>query len=198
VSRARPRRRSVVRRRAAGLAIVVALVVVAAVEIVPLVNRVVREFTYPLRYTAIIRQEARAEHLDPALVAAVIDAETKFDARTSSAGALGLMQILPSTASYLARLSGGTAFKVADLAQPQVNIAYGCYYLRYLLNLYAGNETLALAAYNAGATNVDRWVAEDRASGRQLNIASIPFPETRAYVEKVEAAAIVYRKDYGL
>jgi soluble lytic murein transglycosylase len=187
-----------VRRRLAGLLIVAALAVVAAVELVPLINRVVREFTYPLRYAAIIRQEARAEHLDPALVAAVIDAETKFDARTSSAGALGLMQILPSTARYLAGLSGGTAFRVADLAQPRVNIAYGCYYLRYLLNLYDGNETLALAAYNAGATNVDDWVAADRANGTQLDITSIPFPETRAYVARVEAATIVYRKDYGL
>jgi soluble lytic murein transglycosylase len=159
----------------------------------PAVTRVVRELTYPLQDTAIIRQQARANHLDPALVAAVIYAETKFDARTSSAGALGLMQILPSTARYLARVSGGTAFRVADLAEPRVNIAYGSYYLRYLCD-----ETLALAAYNAGATNVNSWIAQARARGETLRTTAIPFPQTRAYVEKVEAAEVTYRKDYGL
>jgi soluble lytic murein transglycosylase len=162
------------------------------------IRRLVREVTYPLQDTATIRQQAQAERLDPALIAAVIYAETKFDARTSSAGALGLMQILPSTARYLAHLSGGSEFRVADLAHPAVNIAYGSYYLRYLLNLYDGNETLALAAYNAGATNVNAWVAEARERGQTLGITTIHFPQTRAYVEKVEAAQVTYRKDYGL
>jgi soluble lytic murein transglycosylase len=173
-------------------------VVLALVVAVPLVKHLVRELTYPLHYATIIRQQARIEHLDPALIAAVIYAESKFDARTSSAGALGLMQILPSTSRYLANLSGGTQFRVADLGEPAVNIAYGSYYLRYLLDRYGGNETLALAAYNAGATNVDQWVAATRSRGEQFDLAAIPFSQTRAYVAKVEAAQLTYRKDYGL
>jgi soluble lytic murein transglycosylase len=164
---------------------------------VPLVKRVVRELTYPLNDTAIINRQAAIEHLDPALVAAVIYAETKFDPRTSPAGALGLMQVEPSTARNLARISGGTTFKIADLADPATNIAYGSYYLRYLLNLYHGNRTLALAAYNAGPTNVDHWVAQAHVAGRPLSLTAIPFPQTRAYVAKVEAAQRTYRRDYA-
>jgi soluble lytic murein transglycosylase len=186
------------RRRLLALVGVAALTVVAYAVLAPTVKRVLREFTYPLHDTAIIRQQAQANHLDPALVAAVIYAETKFDARTSSAGALGLMQILPSTARYLAHLSGGTTFRIADLAEPRVNIAYGSYYLRFLFDRYGGDETLALAAYNAGATNVNTWVAAAHAKGQTLSAGSIPFPQTRAYVEKVEAAEVTYRKDYGL
>jgi soluble lytic murein transglycosylase len=170
---------------------------VGVIAALPSVERVVRELTYPLHDTAIINRAAYAEHLDPAFVAAVIYAETKFDPRTSSTGALGLMQIEPSTARYLAHLSGGSQFALRDLAHPATNIAYGSYYLRYLLNRYRGSRTLALAAYNAGMTNVDRWVANARATGTALIPASIPFPQTRAYVTKVEAATKTYRHDYA-
>jgi len=170
---------------------------VGVIAALPSVERVVRELTYPLHDAAIINHAASDEHLDPAFVAAVIYAETKFDPRTSSTGALGLMQIEPSTARYLAHLSGGSAFTLADLAHPATNIRYGSYYLRYLLNLYGGNRMLALAAYNAGTTNVDRWVARATAKGRPLTQASIPFPQTRAYVAKVEAATKTYRHDYA-
>ena len=98
------------------------------------------------------------------------------------------MQITPATAGDIARRSGGIAFEVADLATPQVNIAYGSYHLRYLLDRYGGNETLALAAYNGGEGNVDRWIAEARSRGRALTIDAIPFGETRAYVRKSQRA----------
>lgn len=189
---------AVARRPAVVLVAVLVGAVVVLVVLVPLVKHFVRELTYPLRYATIIRREARVEHLDPALIAAVIYAESKFDARTSSAGALGLMQILPSTSRYLANLSGGTQFRVADLTEPAVNIAYGSYYLRYLLNRYGGSETLALAAYNAGATNVNEWLAVARSRGEPFDLAAIPFSQTRAYVAKVEAAQLTYRKDYSL
>ena len=115
----------------------------------------------------------------------MIYAETKFDPRSSAAGALGLMQIMPQTAEFLAHRSGATTFTIADLGTPQVNIAYGSYYLRYLLDEYHGNVTVALAAYNGGESNVDRWIAEARAQGHGLNVDEIPFPETRAYVGRV-------------
>src|SRR5438309_2482359 len=117
----------------------------------------------PRTHASIIREQAAAKHLDPALIAAVIYAESKFDPRPSQAGAQGLMQILPATAYYLAHLSGGSRFTASDLATPRVNVAYGSYYLRYLLDHYHGDEMLAVAAYNGGLSNVDRWVA--RADG---------------------------------
>src|SRR5947208_6445205 len=156
------RHRTAVRRRRLALATLVgvgALAVAIAVAM-PLFRRAVNDLTLPLAYSDVIRQQAAEKHLDPALVAAVIYAETKFDPRSSSAGAEGLMQILPQTAQFLARRSGATTFTVSDLATPQVNIAYGSYYLRYLLDRYGGREMLALAAYNGGVTNVDEWLAQ--------------------------------------
>jgi len=156
-----------------------------------------REAALPLADTAIIRTQAAAKHLDPALIAAVIDAETHFEPRPSTAGAQGLMQLLPSTAYYLAQLSGGTTFNASDLAAPAVNIAYGSYYLRYLLDLFGGNEELALAAYNGGVANVERWLGRARSRGETLTVEDIPFPQTREYVRTVMARQQEYRSRYG-
>ena len=169
---------------------------IGVVLTMPLVRKTINEITLPLTNADVIRQQAGEKHLDPALIAGVIYAETKFDARTSATGALGLMQIMPGTASFLARRSGATAFTVADLGKPQVNIAYGSYYLRYLLDEYHGNVTLALAAYNSGESNVDRWVADAKAHGRSFGVSDIPFPETRAYVQRVLQARAQYRHKY--
>ncbi|MDP4602895.1 MAG: lytic transglycosylase domain-containing protein [Solirubrobacteraceae bacterium] len=156
------------------------------------VDKAVTEISYPLRYDDIIRQQARAKNIDPALIAAVIYAESGFIAgRTSSAGAEGLMQITPETARDIARRSGGTAFTIEDLATPQINISYGSYLLRELLDRYDGDVDAALAAYNAGPGNADKW------GGSQLKADQIPFPETRAYVEKVLEAQIQYRERYN-
>jgi soluble lytic murein transglycosylase len=150
----------------------------------------------PLSHASIIREQASAKHIDPALIAAVIFAESKFEPRPSAAGAQGLMQILPATAYYLAHLSGGSSFAASDLATPRVNVAYGTYYLRYLLDHYKGNETLAVAAYNGGLGNVDSWVAKAATGGGELTVEDIPFPETRAYVQRVLDAQRAYRVTY--
>ena len=137
-------RRAAARRRRAALALaVMGLAVIGIVLAMPLFEKAVQELTLPLSDQDVIRRQAAAERLDPALVAAVIYAETKFDSRTSSAGAKGLMQIMPSTAEFLARRSGATSFTGADLAMPAVNIAYGTYYLRFLLDHYRGDMMLA-------------------------------------------------------
>jgi len=159
-------------------------------------NQASRMHGLPLSDASIIREQASAKHLDPALIAAVIYAETKFNPSTSPAGAEGLMQILPATAFFLAHLSGGYQFTASDLATPRINLAYGSYYLRYLLDHYSGNEMLAVAAYNGGLANVDRWLAQAHASGRVLTASSIPFPETREYVRRVLAARRDYRATY--
>jgi soluble lytic murein transglycosylase len=174
-----------------------AVVAVAVVAALPLIRRAINHFELPLQYATIIRQQAADKHLDPALIAAVIYSETRFDPRTSSTGALGLMQIEPATAKFLAHRSGGTNFSVADLSTPQVNIAYGSYYLRYLMNEYGGNKIMALAAYNGGETNVDAWVASARRRRRTFTVADIPLYQTRDYVVEVLSKQKSYRSTYA-
>jgi soluble lytic murein transglycosylase len=143
---------------------------------------------YPLRYSTNVRVYASQNQLDPALLAAVIDSESKFnpDAR-SQAGAIGLMQLTPTTAKGIAQYTGGSRFRLSDLTNPDINIRYGAWYLRHLLNKY-GNERLALAAYNAGQENVDRW--------RQEHVG-IQFAETKDYISKVERLKKIYRRAYA-
>jgi soluble lytic murein transglycosylase len=173
-----------------------AVVVLLAGVVASMLHTAASNLALPLSDAGIIREQAAEKRLDPALIAAVIYAETKFDPRPSSAGAEGLMQILPATAYYLAHLSGGITFTASDLADPSVNVAYGSYYLRYLLNHYGGNEMLAVAAYNGGLTNVDRWVAQAEAEGHPLSPQEIPFPQTREYVQRVLGAERDYRETY--
>ncbi|HXY84695.1 MAG TPA: lytic transglycosylase domain-containing protein [Gaiellaceae bacterium] len=143
---------------------------------------------YPLRYEQIIRTHARNYQLDPALLAAVIYQESKFHANArSKSGAIGLMQLLPSTAIGIAIHTGGTAFRVQDLYDPEINVRYGAWYLHHLMQKY-GDEKTALAAYNAGQDNVDRWRSEG---------VGIQFPETKAYVSRVEELKRIYRDAYG-
>jgi soluble lytic murein transglycosylase len=182
--RRRPRRR---RRRLALVAVSLAVVAGAGLALFDPLEDALKEITLPLRHDDIIRQQARDKQLDPALIAAVIYRESRFRDQTSKAGAKGLMQILPETADFVAHKSGGTEFVQGDLADPQINISYGCWYLRYLLDLYDGNTLAAVAAYNAGHRRVDRW------GGKSLRMADIRFPETRQYAEEV----LDKRKEYA-
>jgi soluble lytic murein transglycosylase len=185
-----------IRRLAATLG-AVALLVIGAEVLAPLVGGTLQQLTLPIGDTGVIRAQAAEKHLDPALVAAVIYAESKFDPRESSAGAVGLMQILPETAAFIAARTGGVNFTTADLATPEVNVAYGSWYLRYLLDHYGGEELPAVAAYNAGLGKVDGWVARAREEGRALAASDIQYPETRAYVERVLSAQRAYRATYA-
>jgi soluble lytic murein transglycosylase len=191
------RRAQVRRRRLVAILVTAGLAVVAALALQPLFHHAVREIALPLRHEDIIRQQARDKGLDPALIAGVIYAESHFiDGRTSSAGAQGLMQLTPATAQYIAHKSGGTQFRTSDLGTPQVNIAYGAYYLKYLMQRYGNDVPLVLAAYNAGEGNVDKWIVRARAQGKSLDIDAIPFGETRSYVTKVMDARKQYREAY--
>jgi soluble lytic murein transglycosylase len=174
----------------------VGLGVLAIAFAVSRLDTAVRKLALPLSHAEVIREQAAQKHINPALIAAVIYAESKFDPRPSPAGAEGLMQILPGTAHFIAHLSGGTRFVASDLATPSINVAYGSYYLRYLLDHYRGDEMLALAAYNAGLANVDSWVAHAGAAGRRLTMEAIPYGETRAYVRRVLDAQRAYRVTY--
>lgn len=137
---------------------------------------------YPLEYEGIIQGHARNYDLEPALLAAVIYEESRFDARArSKTGAMGLMQLQPETAKGIAMRTGGRRFRVADLFDPEINVRYGSWYLRHLLDRY-GDVRTALAAYNGGQGNVARGVV---------------YEETRAYVEDVLETRKRYRRAYA-
>jgi soluble lytic murein transglycosylase len=188
----------VLRRRLGFLGVVVLATFGVLLFARPFADKAVQEIALPLRHEDIIRQQAAKKQLDASLIAGVIKVESGFRDQTSHAGAKGLMQLMPSTADYIARKSGGSRFVQGDLATPQINIAYGSWYLRYLLDKYRGNEVLTLAAYNAGEGKVDQWwhAAADR--GETFSVAThIPFPETRQYVSKVLEARREYRRTYA-
>jgi soluble lytic murein transglycosylase len=143
---------------------------------------------YPLRYEHIVVGHAENYGLEPQLVAAVIYQESKFDAdAVSESGAVGLMQLLPETGQGIADRTGGDEWTPEDLHNPELNIRYGSWYLRHLLDKY-GDEDLALAAYNAGQANVDRW--RDEGLG-------IEFAETRHYVQRVQELKAIYADAYA-
>jgi soluble lytic murein transglycosylase len=143
---------------------------------------------YPLRYEEFITGHSTNYGLEPQLLAAVIYQESKFDASArSSSGAVGLMQLLPETGQGIADRTGGAEWRPEDLLEPELNIRYGSWYLRHLLDKY-GDEALALAAYNAGQGAVDRW----RARG-----VGIQFSETRHYVRRVQELKAIYADAYG-
>ena len=172
------------RRFTAAAAIVVLALAGVAVYVIRTSPPWFERLRYPLHYSALVRERAKAEGIDPALLAAVIYSESKFHpAAKSRSGAIGLMQLTPSTAKGIALRTGGTAFRVSDLTDPAINIRYGTWYLHDLVAKY-GSLRLALAAYNAGQGNVDRW----QASGE-----GIQFAETRAYVDRVEHLRQVYK-----
>jgi soluble lytic murein transglycosylase len=181
------------RRRAAIGGAVVAAGVIAGLllGVVGKVDHAIQELTLPLRHDDIIRQQAREKGVDAALIAAVIYSESKFVDQTSSAGARGLMQITPEAAREIERHSGGTTFQLEDLSDPEINIRYGTFLLKEFLDDYEGNEVAALAAYNAGPGNVEKW------GGSDLATDDIRFPETRAYVEGVLEKKDEYRARYA-
>ena len=142
---------------------------------------------YPLHYDAIVRGHARNYRLDPALLAAVIYQECKFHVHArSSSGAIGLMQLLPATAKGIAMHTGGTRFRSPTSTTRRSTSATAPGTCATCSTSTTTSE-LALAAYNAGQDNVDRWRAEGR---------GIAFAETRHYVKRVEHLRTLYRKAY--
>jgi peptidoglycan lytic transglycosylase len=174
-----------VRRAALWVGLILAVAAGAALYVVETTPPWYERLRYPLRYSAIVRAQARAKGIDPALLAAVIYQESKFrSSARSSSGAVGLMQLRPETAKGIALRTGGTDFRLSDLTDPAINIRYGAWYLQNLFAKYR-DERLVLAAYNAGQGNVDSWLARGQ---------EIAFPETRAYVERVARLERVYRE----
>ena len=158
----------------------------------------VEYLTHPKDYSEYIEVYAEAYDVPPHIVYAVIDVESDFDsAAVSHAGAVGLMQMTPDTFSWLTHDILFEHLHEGMLYDPETNIRYGTYYLSRLYGRY-GDWAVALAAYNAGPTNVDEWLQNPDYADGEGGLAHIPFKETRNYVEKVEKAMAIYDRVYGV
>lgn len=153
---------------------------------------------YPREYSHYVTEASEKYDVEESLVYAVIRTESGFrEDVVSSAGAVGLMQIMPDTFEWLQAQNGDeVTYSQGELKNPQVNIDYGTYYLSMLLSHYDGDEQLAVAAYNAGMTNVDKWLSDERYSKDGISLTDIPFKETEKYVKRVEKIKDVYKTLY--
>lgn len=149
---------------------------------------------YPLEYEDFIADSSARHDVDPHLVAAMINTESNWDEDAeSSAGAVGLMQLMPETARNMAdwELVDSSVYDPDDLTDPATNIEYGCAFLEYLFDYYSGSTDEVVAAYNAGMGNVDEWVQEESVLHN-----AITFPETQAYLARVTMAQTRYEELY--
>lgn len=183
-----------------GLAIALLLVTLVVVSVTGLalsgdIQPRIQSRLNPLRYENEIRRAAARHDVDPYLVAAVARAESGYDpAAVSSAGAVGLMQIMPATAEWIVQRDDWQGGPVGDLTDPVANLELGAFYLAFLIDLFGGDVRSALAAYNAGQGTVATWL-DGAGDGRStLEPADIPFPETRGFVERVERFRSIYRQ----
>jgi len=140
---------------------------------------------YPIHYQSDIYRVAESYDLDPYLVAAVVQTESGYDPRAvSSAGAVGLMQLMPGTAEWIVRLDSWQGGAQPELTDPADNLELGACYLAFLFGRFVDDARVALAAYNAGQGAVAEWL--ESAGKDSLELTDIPYPETRGFVEKVE------------
>jgi len=185
MSRRRNRRRG--GRRGFIMFAVLLILIGLAAGAVMLVN-----YYYPVRYVELIERYADMFDVDPVLVFAIIHAESRFNANAvSRVGASGLMQIMESTAYWIAPMAGIEDFSYTDIFDPSINIRLGTYYISTHLERY-GDLTVALCAYNAGRGNVERWLSDPEFSSDGISLNHIPFPETRNYVERVNRNMQIY------
>jgi len=148
---------------------------------------------YPIRYTDIIKEMSIKYDLPLEIVFAVIHTESRFRPEVRShASAAGLMQLMPATAAWAAENVGMSDYNEERITEPRVNIELGCWYLNWLYGQFEAQDTV-FAAYNAGNGRVSGWLRDDRYSSDGITLEHIPFPETRNYVQRVNAAMPVYR-----
>lgn len=157
-----------------------------------------RTYAYPLEHRAEVLAAAQANKVPYSLVAGVILAESKFNAKAESApGALGLMQLMPDTAHWIADQINESKLTEDEIKDPATNIRLGTWYLGYLLKEFHGNEILALAAYNAGRGHVEDWMKQYGWDYSFSDISAIPFTETRLYVNTVLSNKEKYESLYS-
>ncbi len=150
---------------------------------------------FPLNYLIQVQNNANWQNLDPAIIFGLIRQESMLDKNARSAvGALGLMQIMPETGQQIARTLNEPWQAEYSLLNPDVNIKYGAFYYKQLLNRFNGHFALAMAAYNAGPNRVVKWLPNDRSIPADVWIETIPFKETRKYVTSVLSYAMIYQQ----
>ena len=177
--------------------VLLAALLIAAAVLLRLGYNQFQKSVYPLRYSELVEENAKEYDLEPALVYAVIRAESSFDPDAHSrAGALGLMQLMPETFDWLQEQSG-TQYTEQDILRPEVNIRFGCRYLSMMTQKYGVRRT-ALCAYNAGGGAVDSWLEDPQLSSDGKNLNRIPYPETANYADAVEQNYDQYKKLYDL
>ena len=139
----------------------------------------------PIKYIPTVYKSAQESNMDPALIMAVIEIESKFNRKAvSKAGAIGLMQLMPKTAKSLSCELNIKKYNKNSLYNPEINIKIGTYYLKKLLQEFNNDIDLTLAAYNAGMGNIKKWQKQKK---------EIPFEETRTFIKKVKSARIKYK-----
>ena len=174
-------------------AVIVVLLAFYAVLQIPVVIKMI----YPLYFKETIIKYALEYKLPPPLVAAVIKTESNFNVFAESGkSARGLMQITPSTGKWIAEKLQMDNYNDDMLFDPEVNIKFGCWYIRYLYSNYNGNMTLTFAAYNGGRGNVDKWLENEKLSKDGKNLDQIPFEETKNFVNRVNKNYKIYNKLY--
>lgn len=159
---------------------------------------VVKEKFFPYKYQEYVDMYSKEYNLDPLFLLSVMKTESKFDDNAHShKNAVGLMQITVETGEWAANEMGYTTFSKDDLYDEQYNIRMGCWYLRWLGDMFDNDRDLMVAAYNAGPTNVQNWLKDKNYSSNGKNIEYIPFGETKKYVDKVNTYYSVYEYLYS-
>ena len=183
-------------KRPVAIILIIALSFLAAFA-VDMVFSVVERSMHPDDYREIVEKYAEEYNIPPYIIFAVIDVESDFDSNAiSSAGAVGLMQMMPSTFEWLTSSDHlGENLPFDRIYDPEVSIRYGTYYLRYLFEKFYNWDTV-FAAYNGGEGNVAKWLADREYSDAEGNLTTIPFEETRKYVKKVNKAMDYYKNTY--
>ena len=175
------------KRKYGSLLFALAVILLAfVVYFVSQIEPVKKKYIYPYPYQDIVTLYSEANGVSPALAASVIKHESKFSEHVHSPrGAIGLMQLMPETAEWIAGQLGDTEFSLQMLHEPEINIRYGTWYLALLEQEFEGNLVLTIAAYNAGRGVVHEWMEENDWTPDFEDISAIPYPETRVYVERV-------------
>lgn len=166
------------------------LIIIAAVTFF------VGRYIYKTDYLTVINNECMQYNIDPIEILSIIKAESNFKSDAVSAkNAIGLMQITPETANWCAEKMGMGAVSQSDLYVPKINIKIGIFYYNYLLERY-NNINTAIAAYNGGMGNVDKWLKDSRYSDDGVTIKSTPYPETTRYITKINNNIKIYKLLY--
>lgn len=173
------------------------LFLIFAVVIYFIMGDYIERNIYVLNHQDLIEKTSDEYSLDPFLVCAVIYTESKFDDKAASgAGAVGLMQIMPSTGEWIAGKLKIKDYTDDYLLDPNINIQMGCWYLNYLSNKFDGDINLVLAAYNAGPQTISKWLANKEVSSDGKTLTNIPYKETDNYVKRVNSAYEKYKSLY--